>query len=91
MKVEGMQYPLAVKPVGTRNGNQHKDKELSEDAVYFEPDERREERNKQAPQKEEQQQLPLELQVIKEVEPAKEQDAPSEKKSGERSPLNIIV
>ncbi len=94
MKVEGMQYPLSVKPIGAKNGNNNKDRDLSDDAVYFEPEERREQKQQQhSPPKEEAAQLPLEMQVVKEVEPVKD-NAPQradENKTGERPPLNIIV
>ena len=87
MKVEGMPYPLQVKPIGAKN-NHRDEKDLSDDAVYFEPEERRD--KKQNPQQEsneepEKSEAPLELQVTKEVAPA------IEKKSGEHSPLDITV
>jgi hypothetical protein len=93
MKVEGMQYPLSVKPIGARNGNSNQHKDMSEDAVYFEPEERREQKKNQKEDPEEKQQ-PLELQVEREsVSPAKEEASvePAQTVTKERPALNIVV
>lgn len=47
MKIEGMQYTPPVRPVGHRGAHSHHDVDISDDAVYFEPDERRQKEQQQ--------------------------------------------
>lgn len=93
MKVEGMQYPLPVKPVGARGGSSSQQKDLSEDAVYFEPEERREQKNNKKEDPEQKHQ-PLELQVEREdLSLNKEQQTveAGQVTTKERPALNIVV
>lgn len=95
MKIEGTQYPLPVRPAGHRSGNSNHDVDVSDDAVYFEPDERRKKEGQQhQPDGEQPKQETLDQQVSSEAveaEPLSDAVVKEEAKKDARPALNVIA
>jgi len=99
MKIEGMQYPLPARPVGHRGGSSQAEVDASDDAVYFEPDERRQrdQHGQQEPPagkddaEQQSAQEQLEDQVSRTVTSTKTETPLSETSAATRPPLNITA
>ena len=93
MKIEGMQYQIPTRPAGQRHASQDSDIIATDDAVYFEPDERRQKEQHQHAQDQNEKQKTLEDQVSAEKLMSDKTPERSEgsESSESRPPLNIIV